>query len=604
MSTINQTNKALVPYTAAAVYHAKQSHKHAWSATRCLARGVKYGVPPVYRFIASQKKAAAKDLVLAAGKPEAHEKLHTSWVYSVGIRATGVLVPPAVAITYGWQHIGYWAGIAATTVLLSLLAIVGSRGRTGPVFSHAPKRDALTQDRLDSIFRTLGLLNKPKEGHDIAGTSLNLRVYPHEADGGVELTAELPIGCGKTAKDVAAAKPAIASEMGVSERQLWITPASNSAATFTLWRSKHDPFAAGVQQTPLLNERRTSVWEPMRLGTDVRGKPVMLSLMFNSVLVGGLPRQGKSNLACLIAAYAALDPFASIVCYDGKAGADFKALGGLADRLVRGADPEDLDAMQASLDDLVRTMNARYRQLDAMPRSENPENKLTRAMAEDGMPPVIVLVDEISEILDAASKAQKEAIVTALTRLARKGPACGITLVVSTQRPDASSVPTQLSGNLATRIALPLDGHVANDIVLGTGAHTSGLRASELPRRREPSDPSLAILKDGADSATFRVDYLPPAEFDRLCDRGEKLRAAAGTLRNEEQKQPDNLLDAARSALGAAVGGRMTATQLANALGLKDGQACSYALRPFGLSSRKGPGASYFYAEDAERLFG
>jgi hypothetical protein len=55
--------------------------------------------------------------------------------------------------------------------------------------------------------------------------------------------------------------------------------------------------------------------------------------------------------------------------------------------------------------------------------------------------------------------------------LVRRGPAVGIMAIFATQRPDARSLPTGISGNAILRYCLRVMGHTANDQVLGTSAH-------------------------------------------------------------------------------------------------------------------------------------
>ena len=67
--------------------------------------------------------------------------------------------------------------------------------------------------------------------------------------------------------------------------------------------------------------------------------------------------------------------------------------------------------------------------------------------------------------------------------LVRRGPAAGIIAVFATQRPDAKSLPTGISGNAVLRFCLKVLGHQANDQVLGTSAHKNGVKATIFSRR-------------------------------------------------------------------------------------------------------------------------
>ncbi len=64
------------------------------------------------------------------------------------------------------------------------------------------------------------------------------------------------------------------------------------------------------------------------------------------------------------------------------------------------------------------------------------------------------------------------------TDITKRGPALGIIGMYATQRPDAKSLPTGISANAILRFCLKVMNHTANDLVLGTGAYKSGIRAT------------------------------------------------------------------------------------------------------------------------------
>jgi S-DNA-T family DNA segregation ATPase FtsK/SpoIIIE len=128
--------------------------------------------------------------------------------------------------------------------------------------------------------------------------------------------------------------------------------------------------------------------------------------------------------------------------------------------------------------------------------------------------------------------------------LVRRGPAAGIIAVFATQRPDAKSLPTGISGNAVLRFCLKVMGHQANDSVLSTGAHKNGIKATMFSRRDlgigwlagEDDDPRI--------TRTFYVDS-PTAEV--IVHRARAAREKAGTVTGHAAgEQDENLTPAAR----------------------------------------------------------
>ena len=86
-------------------------------------------------------------------------------------------------------------------------------------------------------------------------------------------------------------------------------------------------------------------------------------------------------------------------------------------------------------------------------------------------PRYILIIDELSDMLE--SKQSKNIIVPRLLRLAQKGRAAGIHVILSTQRPDATVINGTLKGNLPTRLAFHTITKIDSRIILDqAGAET------------------------------------------------------------------------------------------------------------------------------------
>lgn len=86
-------------------------------------------------------------------------------------------------------------------------------------------------------------------------------------------------------------------------------------------------------------------------------------------------------------------------------------------------------------------------------------------------PRYILIIDELADLLE--SKQSKKSIVPRLLRLAQKGRAAGINVILATQRPDATVINGTLKGNLPTRLSFHTITKIDSRIILDqSGAET------------------------------------------------------------------------------------------------------------------------------------
>ncbi len=97
---------------------------------------------------------------------------------------------------------------------------------------------------------------------------------------------------------------------------------------------------------------------------------------------------------------------------------------------------------------------------------------IEQAGATAYMPYHVLIFDEFSDLV-LRGKAERERFESLVTRLAQKGRAAGIHLILATQRPDARVVTGLVKSNLPLRICLRVTSGVNSQIVLGeVGAET------------------------------------------------------------------------------------------------------------------------------------
>src|SRR5260221_523783 len=176
------------------------------------------------------------------------------------------------------------------------------------------------------------------------------------------------------------------------------------------------------------------------MGLDERGQLVRVPLIWNSLLVGALPRQGKTFTARLLALFAALDPYVRLDVFDFKGSPDWRKFALVADRcafgltMSRAGDP--LQIFGETLDEIKADVQDRYHRLSELPAEVCPEGKLTREIARDPrlrMPIRVLVLEEFQEVYDLGD-ASKE-VASRLAFLVKVAPGAGVILIASTQKP-------------------------------------------------------------------------------------------------------------------------------------------------------------------------
>jgi S-DNA-T family DNA segregation ATPase FtsK/SpoIIIE len=353
---------------------------------------------------------------------------------------------------------------------------------------------------------------------------------------GSRVLVDLPYG--KGLDDAVKAKGAIASGLDVTVSQVFLHRDPSSHRRHVLWVADRDPLAVPVGRTPLLACRQTDIWKPAPMGLDERGQLVELLLMWISVLVSALPRQGKTFAARLLALYAALDPYVKLDVFDFKGSPDWRKFALVANSYGFGLAPTreglPLDTFLSTLVDLKRDVQERYAKLSELPPSICPEGKLTREIARDpqyGMPVRMLVLDEFQEVYDLGDDSKE--IASLLTFLVKVAPAAGVILLDSTQRPSgvgSGQVAQQFTSfrdNHAVRFGLRTSSWQVSELCLGAGAYSEGLDTSTLLAQYK----GVGILRGASDaSPTVRTFLADGGDAEKILTAARRIREQAGTL--------------------------------------------------------------------------
>lgn len=124
----------------------------------------------------------------------------------------------------------------------------------------------------------------------------------------------------------------------------------------------------------------------------------------------------------------------------------------------------------AGLISAVGEMDRRYEMMKEM-RVKDYEgyNKRAKEEGKKEMPYLIVVIDELADLMQTAGREAE----SPLGRIAQMGRACGIHLIIATQRPSVDVVTGTLKGNLPSRISYKVGSKVDSKVVLdSTGAES------------------------------------------------------------------------------------------------------------------------------------
>ncbi|MDT3395227.1 cell division protein FtsK [Streptomyces sp. B1866] len=390
-----------------------------------------------------------------------------------------------------------------------------------------PKATKLTSD---IVLRALGSLGIPaiNQAQAKGGDGFGFTA-PITRDGpGWLAEGDLPFGV--TVTDIIERRERLASGLRRPLGCVWPEAVPDEhTGHLRLWVGDQDMSQARQEPWPLAKSGVADLFKPVAWGTDQRGRWVGVTLMFIAGVIGAIPRMGKTFLLRLLLLIAALDVRAELHTYDLKGTGDLDPVGErVAYRHRVGEEDEDIEYAIADLRELRGELRRRAKVLRSLPRDVCPESKVTTELASKqslGLHPIVIGVDECQVWFEHAKYGAEFKEIC--TDLVKRGPALGIVLLLSTQRPDKDSIPTPISANASARWCLKVMGQIENDMVLGTGAHKRGVRATMFAW----ADKGICyFLGEGADARIVRAAFVDALEADRIALRARALRERAGTL--------------------------------------------------------------------------
>ena len=537
-----------VPLALKSAPHARQAAKDAlagllgspWRFAGAVVRGLVVAVRAWRRWVTVRDyRQAAEEAGKLADRFEDIRRLTLFRWKVTGTTALAALFALSMAYAlYGTAALWTAAALVAVTLAVTGRRSDGAPGRRAALAGPRTLTWTMDPQVLVDAFRDAKLIGKDE--------TLRLVERATRQGEGWAITVDLPAT--RKATDVIKNREALASALAVDEVQLIVERVRGNgghAGRVALWVADEDPYAAPPTRTPLLDVPHWDAWRPAPFGRDARARRIALPLVWTSLLIGAIPRQGKTFAARLAAAGLILDPFTRLYVADFKAGKDWDAAAQIAHRFMSGDEPEHVLTLRDWLVELVAEVQTRFRRMRDLDNTTCPESKITPDMSRSrtlNMPITAVIIDEVQIPLEDRTPIRVETkkltageyIGELLTWLAKKGPAAGIVLILATQRPDSKTIPSGLRAVLGSRFALRVMDWRDSNIILGEQMNTRGYDSSHLL----PSHKGVGILRpDGETQATadilaltVRTDLMPNDDWATICQRGRTLRETAGTL--------------------------------------------------------------------------
>ncbi|MHA6628358.1 FtsK/SpoIIIE domain-containing protein [Pseudonocardia sichuanensis] len=516
-------------------------------------RGVWVATRTVVRWVADAESSPLRDAAVQAGDIDRYVKLTEARADRVRLRRRAAFTGAVLAVAGG---VAVWAFAPAWLLVVLLVAGVLVLGAIGspadrPVTGRSVVRtevQRLTSDIVVRALASLGLaeINKAmtKGGRGITFPAPITRDGP-----GWRADIDLPFGV--TVSDIVERRDRLASGLRRPLGCVWPEPAHDAhAGRLVLWVGDQDMSQAKPAAWPLARGGAADLFRPVPFGVDQRGRPVSILLMFANVLIGAMPRFGKTFALRVLVLAAALDANAQLRVFELKGTGDLGPVENVAHHYGSGADDATCEQAMDSLRDLYAELEKRSTTIRKLPRELCPENKVTPELAarrELGLFPIVMAIDECQELFshpDFKDEADRLA-----TGIIKRGPAMGVILILATQRPDAKSLPTGVSANVGIRFCLRVMGQTENDMVLGTSAYKNGIRATTFG----PKDKGIGYLIGAGDEPQIaRSAYIDAPTAEAIAARARALREAAGTITGHAAGDtPDrNESRTARSVLG------------------------------------------------------
>ncbi|MEU7120378.1 cell division protein FtsK [Streptomyces zaomyceticus] len=582
----------------AALFHGVRIPVYAGRLALMSPRGTCRFIATTNRWVWDREAAPLRDY--AVRTEDVEEYMRLSRLRAGRIRLRGLVT--LVSLVFG-ASFALWLYVIAPAYLFVFatggVLLLGMAGQQpdAPVVGPAVLKTEIQKLTGSIVLRGLDSIGNAKISAAIkkGGDMNGLRFTSEIVRDGPGYRADLDLPYGVTPEDIMEARKPLASGLRRKVGCVWPAPdPTEHEGRLTLWVGDKPMNETTKPAWPLLKSGTVDLFRPVVFGNDQRMRDVSVTLMFAAVVVGSVPRMGKTFLMRLLLLIAALDPRSEIHAFDFKGTGDFGALEPVCHRYRAGEEDDDIGYVVQSLRELKEELRRRAKVIKSLPRSRCPESKVTPALADDkllGLHPIVVGFDECQVPFEHGEHgAEIEAICTDLVK---RGPALGIVTLFGTQRPDAKSLPTGISANAILRFCLKVMGQPANDMVLGTSMYKSGYRATMFSR----SDRGICWMAgEGDDPRIVASAFVDAVAAEQVVTRARKAREDYGNVTGHAiGKGPDKttgtdiladvldvIADGEKAVWCERIATRLTALRPDAYAGWK-GENVTAALKPYGI---------------------
>ena len=240
------------------------------------------------------------------------------------------------------------------------------------------------------------------------------------------------------------------------------------------------------------------------LGMDITGKPIVTDLRkMPHGLIGGATGSGKSvciNSLLISLIYKASPEEVKFLLIDPKVVelAPFKEIPHLAAPVINDA-KEAAMALKWAVEEMERRyglfVEVGARDISRYNNRANPDQKL---------PFIVIVIDELADLMMAAPQDVEESIC----RIAQKARACGIHLVLATQRPSVDVITGLIKANIPTRLAFSVSAQADSRTILDIGGAEKLLGYGDM----------LFVENGSSQSVRVQGNFVSDDEIDEITD--------------------------------------------------------------------------------------
>lgn len=322
----------------------------------------------------------------------------------------------------------------------------------GKAREDARKEIAEVTERLDDTFEAFGI-----DAHVVG-----------EIRGPTVTQYELSMGRGVKLSRVTGMADDITVSLGVEKVRIAPIPGKSQVVGVEIPNRKATPVPIrDVLSSSTFQQHKSNV--AFALGKDIAGNVVVGNIAkLPHMLIAGTTGSGKSvctNSIVISLLYRSSPDDVRLIMIDPKI-VEFEGYNGIPHLLI----PVVTDPKKAAgaLQWAVTEMLKRYRTFaEWHVRDLDSYNSMVRTApdtAEEPMPRIVVIIDELADLMLVASKEVEESIC----RLAQMGRAAGMHLIIATQRPSSDVITGLMKANIPSRIALTVSSGMESRIILDT----------------------------------------------------------------------------------------------------------------------------------------